>query len=1498
MTLRRRAVQVVAFVGTLAVGIIALALIVSQTAWFRDWARGYMVRQANQYLNGQLSIGRLSGNLFFGAELNDVAVDVDGERVIAIRQIGVDYSVFDLFSKGLVLDDIRLDEPRLIIRRTASGWNLGRLVKEQRSEAEREGPARPVAVGSIGISGGDVLLEGVGTVGGVVAPHRLEKLDARLSFQYEPVHYSVGMDHLSFRALSPNLSVNQVKGRIAVRDDNLYFEDLVLRTAESDLQASGVVEQYLRQPVLKLTATSEKFSLPEIARVLPLVGVVRLQPAFEIEARGALDRLVVDLNVRSKGGAVDGATTFDLVGPRRAAAGTLNLRDLNLAEVFGRADLRSRFTGKATFDLAMPPGGLDTMSGPFSFDGSRAAIAGYEAEDVHARGRLAGPRIEVDGRARAYGAATTVRGAIVRPTPGRALGLDLLGAATGVDLRHVPAHLQAPRLRSDLTADWHLVKSRDGLAADAVLGSSVIEGARFASGTTAGVTLQGERLEYSAKGAVTNLDLERFGRALDVPALGSDRFASTITGPFDVKGSADVDAPQLDTMTIDASGEAVDSRIFGGDLPRLAYTARLDRGALAATAKGTFAGFDPAVLTGRSNLEGAVAGRLDVAVQIDDVRGPIGPETLAASGRVELADSSVGGLAIETGAVEGQVNRGEGSIKTLEARGTDLHMTASGPVDLRNPDAGGSASSATSLTYHIDTSSLEKLGRLLGQPLAGAVNVDGRLTGNRTELKTEGTLGGSNVKYGEHRALDLNTKYALSVPNLSVADATVGAETTATFVTVGGLELREVAAKTTYKGNTLEFDSTINDRGRELEATGTLVVHADHNELHLPALALRSQGIEWRLAQTDATVQFDQREIRLKGIQLVSGAQSLAVDGTIARSETNTTGDLRIQASNVDIAQLEKLTLQDRGFGGLLSADAHVTGSFDSPQVGGTVAVEKGRFRAFTFDSLTAKLDYTRTGVRLDARLQQNATQWLTAKGFAPMTLFRLEPPGRAEHVDETESDRIDLRVESSPIDLGVIQGVTSLVSDVRGSLRANVHVTGSGRDPHLEGAVTVSGGAFKVPAGGVSYTGFDTRIDLQPDKAIISGFELRDDGGDPLLVSGELAMHERALGAVNLQFQADSFELVDNEFGDVEVDSLIRVTGEFRRPRVEGTLRLGAGRIEVDRLLAVLGPSPYATESATDIEPGAQVVSSSGGARQATARSLDQAAAARPPIEPVAPLPPAPAPGVFERLALDLRVEIPDNLVFRGAGLRPAGRGSVALGDINLTVGGDLRVRKDAGEALTFTGTVNTVRGFYQFQGRRFDVARDGRIRFVGLPHFNPLIDVTATREIDGVLARVRLAGTAREPELTLSSTPPLDEADILSLIVFNAPINSLGTDERVALAQRAGAIASGFVTAPLAESIGRALDVDLFEIETTGEAAGFGAAVTLGQQLSEELFVRFRQNFGPQEASEFIVEYQLAAFLRFQGSVAPGGGVKANRAIVRRVERGAGDLIFFFSY
>src|SRR5919108_1653583 len=109
----RKLLQVVALVGTLMVGIVAIALIVSQTPWFRDWLRRYIVRESKQYLNGELTIGGLGGNLFFGVNLSDVAVDVSGERVVAVKALELDYNVLNFISKGMVVDEIKLVEPRL-----------------------------------------------------------------------------------------------------------------------------------------------------------------------------------------------------------------------------------------------------------------------------------------------------------------------------------------------------------------------------------------------------------------------------------------------------------------------------------------------------------------------------------------------------------------------------------------------------------------------------------------------------------------------------------------------------------------------------------------------------------------------------------------------------------------------------------------------------------------------------------------------------------------------------------------------------------------------------------------------------------------------------------------------------------------------------------------------------------------------------------------------------------------------------------------------------------------------------------------------------------------------------------------------------------------------------------------------------------------------------------------------------------------------------------------
>jgi uncharacterized protein involved in outer membrane biogenesis len=1516
----RRVLQVVTFAGTLMVGVLALALIVSQTPWFRDWLRRYIVRESKQYLNGQLTIGHLGGNLLFGVDLGNVAVDLSGERVVAAKGVELDYNVFSLLSKGIVLDQIKIDQPVLQVERNSNGWNLAQLVKEQEQEADREGPMRPVSLPSIEIADASISIAD-STASGVSLPRQLNDLDVKASFEYAPVHYSIVLDHVSFRGRSPDLSLHQLTGKLAVRDDNLYLERVTLETSETSLTVDGVVEQYLSTPVLNLTTTGN-VSLPEIGRIVPAAAGYRLHPAIDLKANGPAKALNLDLDVKSEAGRIRGHLRGDAEAPNFAARGDVTVENLNLAPLLKDPAQRSDITGHATIDVAMKSEpasapAADRLSGTFAIESPQVIAAGYQARDITLTGKIDGPRIEIDGRASAYGGTATARGFVVTPAPGggRALSFDVRGKADHVDLRALPAAAGVPKLATNLSvADYHVSGAGQTISGTATLNQSSIEGATVASGTVAEFGLAPATISYSVRGAIANLDLHRIGTAMKVEALAQPAYDSRINGSFDIAGNlprtrAGVPAASepsggssLSTMKVDATGKFSDSEIMGGRVPELAFEAHLDQGAVTGRTEGRFEGFNPGQIANRKELEGRVTGSVNANFTMRDVSAPITPDAITADGRATLAQSEIGGLRIDSAELVGKYAAQIGDLTSFNIAGPDLKADASGRLALDRQ-------SNSNLTYHLEAINLPELAKLAGQTgIGGAAIVDGTLTGNAASLATTGTLDGSNLSYGDNSALDLNSRYSVTVPDLQFANARVEATTQATFIKAGGMELNSIDAKTTYDQKTIDFSTNIKEKTRELDATGQILLHPDHQELHLPALAVRTQGVEWRTAAgSQATIKYGQERIELENVRLVSADQSLDVSGTLAVGSATATGAIDVHARNVDIHQLETLMLQNRGLAGKLTADATIGGSTAAPIVGGKVQIANGSFQNYHYDSFIAGVDYKGTRLGIDATLQQSPTEFVTAKGSVPTSLFQASATGA--HVEPAPGDEIDLQVKSSAINLAVVQGVTNQLTNVSGTIEADVHLTGSGQDPHAQGFVDVKNGAFEVPAAGGKFTGLTTRIELQPEVVRLQEFQLLDHHGEKLRVAGELAVHARQAGAVNISIDSDNFELLDNELGDVQVQSALKITGEVRRPRVVGDLRLDAARIEVDRVLETFY-SPYAVESLPDVVSAERAVEGGGSAESATKDALNRAgaSAAAPGAEEDANKDEAEATaaaaaqgGIADALFLDVHVVVPDNLVLRGKAIRPGGPTGTALGDLNITVGGDLHVRKSPGVPVTLVGTVNTVRGTYAFQGRKFDLQRDGTIRFTGAATMNALLDVSATRQIPdtGVEARIHITGTTRAPGLELSSTPPLEESDILALIVFNRPLNELGTGERSSLAATAGGIATGFIAAPLGESIGKALDLDQFEIApTTTESGALGASITLGQQLNERTFFRLNQQFGDRSTTEMQIEYQIARFLRAEASAAPEPSGSADRINQRRVERAGIDLIFVFSY
>jgi len=629
------------------------------------------------------------------------------------------------------------------------------------------------------------------------------------------------------------------------------------------------------------------------------------------------------------------------------------------------------------------------------------------------------------------------------------------------------------------------------------------------------------------------------------------------------------------------------------------------------------------------------------------------------------------------------------------------------------------------------------------------------------------------------------------------------------------------------------------------------VVHSGRNQIDLAALTATFQQAPWQLEAGPAppSISWSDREVVISPLRLVGGTahdQTIDVSGTW-RSDGN--GALHVTAAHVFLETLQGAFEEPARYGCVIDLDATLRGTRAAPVVTGRITVSNGRVRRFTYQKLAGRVDLADGLCNVDLRLDQAPDVWITAVGTVPLGVIRSGLPERP----------IDLAIKSSPIGLGLLEGLTDVVRNVAGQMQIDVKAVGTSRDPHFTGTVGLSDAAFLVTSTGARYKKGQAAFQLARDRVGIDTLHLEDNGGHSLDVHGSLATHELSVGDLSIDGTARHFEVLRNEFGQIDVDASLQLRGKFEAPRVHGDITINGGDIKVDEILDRLLFKPYATEPL--------------GIAQ-----VDAVAALNP----------------WERLGLDVTLHVPNSLKLTGENIQVSPGTPIGLGNINLRVGGDLSLYKDPGQPLSVTGSFDSVSGRYNFQGRPFDIDPASSINFRG--DLNPEVYVTVTRVISGVETRVMIAGQMTNPELHLSSNPPLEQSDILSLIVFNAPVGDLSSAQQADLAVRAGTLAAGFVAAPLVSALQRTLGIDTFEIEPGGEF-NTGPKVTVGHEIAPGLVARYSRQFGQDEYDEATVELYLSKLFRIRATFSDAGSI-VRVTPFHRVERAGIDLLFSFSF
>jgi translocation and assembly module TamB len=201
---------------------------------------------------------------------------------------------------------------------------------------------------------------------------------------------------------------------------------------------------------------------------------------------------------------------------------------------------------------------------------------------------------------------------------------------------------------------------------------------------------------------------------------------------------------------------------------------------------------------------------------------------------------------------------------------------------------------------------------------------------------------------------------------------------------------------------------------------------------------------------------------------------------------------------------------------------------------------------------------------------------------------------------------------------------------------------------------------------------------------------------------------------------------------------------------------------------------------------------------------------------------------------------------------------------DANIRLGGTLHLERTPPEALTVRGTVKVERGWYTFSGRRFTM-RSGEVRFDGGPVDGAQLDLEAMRRTGDYDVTVAVQGTIGKPELLLSSDPPLDETDVLAVLLVGRPGGELNDAERANVQAEAASLAMGYVVPGLSGGLGEMLPIEQVDVGPE--------QIRVGQHIGNDVFISLSQQFVGWAGQTAAVEYSITRRLSVELSTSSRG-------------------------
>ncbi|MGH7826760.1 MAG: translocation/assembly module TamB domain-containing protein [Candidatus Binatia bacterium] len=804
------------------------------------------------------------------------------------------------------------------------------------------------------------------------------------------------------------------------------------------------------------------------------------------------------------------------------------------------------------------------------------------------------------------------------------------------------------------------------------------------------------------------------------------------------------------------------------------------------------------------------------------------PTMLDASGRVTVLPSRLGPVEDLQGKIAGSLRQGILALSEgkLASQGTTLDAEGKISVFAETPSG--------RVTYVVRAQEIAPWAALAGLDAKGSLNGKGSAAGSLKAIALEGKANLSNVQLA---AASFQTgSAAWNVSGIGSARPKGTIKLTSREI-VAGVPLRSLQADLSLAGMepmNIQANIVAEDReNRTHRLRGQARYSSDSTDFLVEQLTLRLSIGTWRIAQP-TSFQLKDNRITINDLVLQSETRSVRAQGILALEGSQ---DLNVQVRSFPLEELRPFLATDPRVEGVLTAEVELRGSAARPLLQGKLKVEPLTIAGQRYAGLAGEAFYKDERLTVDMILRQDASHFLTAKGGIPVYL------GWGGEKSVAVLGEADLRVRSDGLRPAFLGLVSNEIENVQGNLVLDIHLRGPANALRPTGTVELQQAQGRVKQLGLVVRGVDVQARIVPDAIQITRISARS-GGGRLTGGGKISLKNYSFAAINLTLNADDFRFVNTPEYVAAVSGRLIALGSQQQPFLRGSLTLTQSKLRPD--LAVLrqkGPPPR--------DPTIVVVEN----EQELIETKKQAAAGK--TESKRAEDSSPQNALYRRLGLDITAVVP--------------RGTwVYLDEGSIELMGRLRIRKEPQEEVSLTGTVESVRGWYSFHGKRFEIEK-GQLVFTGGSEIDPTLDVVARHKLPQHQIDLLLGGTAKKPTLALRSDPAMEQADILSTLLFGKPVAGLSEGEQTSLQARALRTTANFVASGLRQSVAKRLGVDNLEF-------GFGESVSearigVGKYITEDIYVAGAQEFGGERKQEYSVEYNLAPNWQLKGSTTPQG-------------------------